>query len=75
MPSTIFISHAGEDTSRVRGIAELIEKGGLNVRLDRNELQEGDSFLSFMEDALRDADYCLLAWSKAAAASKWVQVE
>ena len=75
MPNTIFISHAGVDTPRVRNIAELIQKGGLNVRLDRNELQEGDSFLSFMEDSLKRSDYCLLAWSKAAAASKWVQVE
>ena len=75
MPSTIFISHAGADTARVRDIAGLIEKGGLRVRLDRNELQEGDSFLSFMEDALKSSDYCLLAWSKAAAGSKWVQVE
>jgi TIR domain len=75
MPSTIFISHAGADIPRVRIIAELIERGGLRVRLDRNELKEGDSFLSFMEDALRGSDYCLLAWSQAAAGSKWVQVE
>jgi hypothetical protein len=75
MPNTIFISHAGVDIPRVRMVAELIQKGGLNVRLDRNELKEGDSFLSFMEDALRSSDYCLLAWSKAAAGSKWVQVE
>ena len=75
MPNTIFISHAGADIPRVRLVAELIQKGGLKVRLDRNELQEGDSFLSFMEDALRGSDYCLLAWSKAAAGSKWVQVE
>jgi hypothetical protein len=75
MPNTIFISHAGADTPRIRNIAELMEKGGLHVRLDRNELQEGDSFLSFMEDALKGSDYCLLAWSKAAAGSRWVRVE
>ena len=41
MLSTIFISHPGVDTVRVRDIAELIEKGGFKVRLDLNELQEG----------------------------------
>ena len=75
MPTTIFISHAGADWDRVDGIANLLREQGLQLRLDRDELKQGDSFLSFMESALSTCDYCLLLWSAAAAKSKWVRVE
>jgi hypothetical protein len=75
MGSTVFLSHAGVDNPRVAPIASALQGGGLRVRLDRDELRQGDSFLSFMEDALKTSDYCLLLWSKAASESKWVRTE
>lgn len=73
--SNIFLSHAGADNPRVSPIASALEHEGLHVRLDRNELRQGDSFLSFMEQALKTSDYCLLLWSRAASESKWVRAE
>jgi hypothetical protein len=75
MGSTVFLSHAGVDSPRVSPIASALRDEGLRVRLDRDELRQGDSFLSFMEDALKTSDYCLLLWSKVASESKWVRTE
>ena len=75
MPTNIFISHAGADWERVEEISRQLRDHQLQVRLDREELKQGDSFLSFMESALSSCDYCLLLWSAAAARSKWVRVE
>lgn len=75
MKSTVFLSHAGVDSPRVSPIASALQDEGLRVRLDREELRVGDSFLSFMEDALKTSDYCFLLWSRAASESKWVSAE
>src|SRR5262249_13292066 len=39
------------------------------------ELTLGDSFLTFMNQALTISDYCLLLWSRSAAATPWVEME
>ena len=75
MGSTIFVSHAGSDSPKVAAIASALRAEHLRVRLDRDELRQGDSFLSFMEGALKTSDYCLLLWSRAASESDWVRVE
>lgn len=71
----MFISHAGSDSSRAAAVAEVLTGSGIDVRLDRKELCLGDSFLSFMNSALTDSDYCLLLWSRNAAGTPWVQME
>ncbi|MEJ7739260.1 MAG: toll/interleukin-1 receptor domain-containing protein [Chitinophagaceae bacterium] len=75
MGKTVFVSHAGSESDKAREIAGRLQQVDISVRFDRKELELGDSFLSFMEDALLNADYCLLLWSKAASRQKWVQVE
>jgi hypothetical protein len=75
MNTTVFISHAGADWSAVANVVSRLQEYGLHIRLDRHELELGDSFLRFMEEALASCDYCLLLWSAAAAQSKWVRVE
>lgn len=71
----MFISHAGADSARAAAVAEVLTSSGIGVRLDRKELCLGDSFLSFMNSALTDSDYCLLLWSRNAAGTPWVQME
>src|ERR1700681_1093949 len=75
MSQIVFISHAGADSAKAAAVAELLNRAGIEVRFDRQELRLGDSFLSFMESALSTADYCLLLWSKFAAGTPWVQLE
>jgi len=75
MAKTVFVSHAGSETPQAREIANVLLQADINVRFDRKELELGDSFLSFMEDAMSNSDYCLLLWSKAASLQKWVRVE
>src|SRR4051812_5216578 len=75
MASTVFVSHAGADALQAAAVANLLTASGVDVRYDRNELRLGDSFLAFMNGALAASDYCLLLWSRNAAATPWVQVE
>jgi hypothetical protein len=75
MAKTVFISHAGADSSKAVVVAGLLGQAEIDVRFDRQELRLGDSFLTFMESALLSADYCLLLWSRNAASTPWVRVE
>jgi TIR domain len=75
MTSTVFLSHAGADNPKAIAIANELRAEGLQVSLDREQLRQGDSFVSFMEQALKESNYCLLLWSLAASKSKWVEVE
>jgi len=75
MASTVFLSHAGADAARAAAVADLLTAAGIQTRFDRRELSLGDSFLAFMESALSDSDYCLLLWSRQAAATQWVKLE
>lgn len=75
LAQTVFVSHSGSDSARAAAVADLLTGSGIEVRLDRKELRLGESFLSFMNSALTDSDYCLLLWSKNAAQTQWVQME
>jgi hypothetical protein len=71
----VFISHAGADSAKAAAVAGVLNAADIDVRLDRQELRLGDSFLQFIESALAQSDYCLLLWSRNAAATPWVQLE
>ena len=75
MAKTVFVSHAGADAPQAATVANLLTTSGVDVRYDRDELRLGDSFLAFMNSALTASDYCLLLWSRHAAATPWVQLE
>jgi hypothetical protein len=75
MPHEVFISYAGADSQQAATVADALTGSGIDVRFDRKELNLGESFLSFMESALTDSDYCLLLWSQRAAATPWVRME
>jgi hypothetical protein len=71
----VFVSHAGADSLQAAAVADILTGSGIDTRFDRNELCLGDSFLSFMDSALADSDYCLLLWSRNAARTPWVRME
>jgi len=75
MSKIVFISHAGADSAKAAVVSQLLTQAEIVVRFDREELQLGDSFLTFTESALSSADYCLLLWSRSAAGTPWVQME
>jgi hypothetical protein len=75
MSQTIFISHAGADAAKAAIVAGHLKDAGIDARFDRAELLLGDSFISFMESALEQSDYCLLLWSQKASLTPWVKVE
>jgi hypothetical protein len=75
MPQTVFVSHAGPDTSIAAQVAAALTAESIAVRYDRNDLVLGESFLAFMEEALATSDYCLLLWSQHTAAARWVELE
>jgi hypothetical protein len=71
----VFVSHAGADTAKAVDITARLAAADVQVRLDRRDLEPGDSFIRYMEQALSTSDYCLLLWSRAAAQSDWVAME
>lgn len=75
MSKVVFISHAGVDLAKAATVANLLQQANIEARYNREELRIGDSFLTFIESALSDADYCLLLWSKSAARTEWVRLE
>ncbi len=75
MVSRIFISHSGDDSIVAMEVAQALEAAGLSAVLDRDRIQAGDSFITFMEGALSTSDSCLLLWSESASSSAWVQAE
>jgi TIR domain len=75
MQHEIFISHAGADSKQAAAVADALTGSGIGVGFDRNVLNLGESFLSFMESALADSNYCLLLWSQRAADTPWIQME
>lgn len=75
MAKTVFISHASADLPTVENVVNGLTVAGIEVLFDRQELRLGDSFLTFMENGMAVADYCLLLWSRSAAATEWVRLE
>jgi TIR domain len=75
MAKVIFLSHAGFDALKATAVAHELQCAGIDVRFDRQELCLGDGFLTFMDQALSTSDYCLLLWSRHAAAVQWVRME
>lgn len=75
MAKSIFISHANSESDRALAVSALLRAAGLEPVIDTDKVAGGDSFVSFMEEALADCDYCLLLWSAAAAQGDWVKEE
>jgi hypothetical protein len=75
MSVKIFLSHASSETEQAARVASLLSAGGLKPVIDADNVRPGDSFISFMNRAITDCDYCLLLWSRAASRGRWVREE
>jgi len=71
----IFISHASADKGVARQIAMALEKSGVSVWFDEQELLLGNSLANVISDAISSSDYMLVLLSPQSVASRWVQQE
>jgi len=71
----IFISHAWEDKELVRQLEKVLRAAGAEVWVDHAELRGGQNLPKRISNALEWCNTLLLIWSKAAADSRWVELE
>lgn len=69
--ASIFLSYAREDLAKARRLAAILEQRGHSVWWDR-QIRGGARFAGAIEDALRNADYVVVLWSKNSIGSAWV---
>lgn len=73
-PLQLFLSYSEDDVELVRQIAMNLAKIGYRVSYSR-DLSGGDSFVTFMDDTIRQCDYIVVLCSKHSLDSKWVFYE
>jgi hypothetical protein len=73
--ASIFISHAHEDKTLARPLAEALGRQGYRVWLDEAELRIGDSLVEKIADAIAEGDFVVAIVSPASLASKWCHQE
>ena len=71
----IFISYAREDAALVEDLRRGLLAHGLEVWDDVHEIALGDSILSSIDDALRNADAIVIVLSRSTQRSTWVSSE
>jgi hypothetical protein len=68
----VFISHASEDKADVaRPLTDLLEKAGLRVWLDDNELKLGDSLRAKIDQGLAESSFGVVIVSKSFLGKNW----
>jgi hypothetical protein len=72
--SDLFLSYAREDRETAERLARALEGEGWSVWWDR-ELVAGERFSRVIEEELRSARAVVVVWSRASAASPWVEAE
>ncbi len=76
MPSrTVFISYARTDRAAVDQAVDLLRAGGVRVFLDVASIEFGARWKDALMNALRRCERVMVFWSRAAAASEWVERE
>jgi hypothetical protein len=70
----VFLSYAGEDETRARELATALEQRGFSVFWDR-EIPPGQTWHSYIGEALTNARCVVVAWSRHSIASQWVLEE
>ncbi len=67
----LFISYAHEDESRIRPLVFALEQQGLSVFWDRR-IPTGQTWRSYIGQALIDASCVIVIWSQNSIVSSWV---
>lgn len=72
---TVFISYNHTDAAIADQVRDLLEAEGVDVILDRDDMQGGQNILSFIQESIKRADAVVSIVSKASLASGWVGEE
>lgn len=72
---TVFISYSRTDRDAVDQAVDLLRAGGVRVFLDIASIEFGDRWKDALQEALRRCERVMVFWSRAAAASEWVERE
>jgi hypothetical protein len=70
-----FLSHSSKDKAFVRQLAADLEKEGIGIWLDEQNILVGDSISEKIGQGLAESDYFLIALSNNSAESAWVKKE
>jgi len=70
----IFVSYAREDEGRVKNLVAALERQGWSVFWDRS-IPSGESWRSYIGQALDDARCVIVLWSRHSVNSSWVMEE
>ncbi|MBJ6982166.1 toll/interleukin-1 receptor domain-containing protein [Luteimonas sp. MC1572] len=70
-----FLSHSSVDKPFIRQLAADLTANGVDVWLDEQRIRVGDSIPERLAQGLAGSDYFLIAMSRHAASSAWVQKE
>lgn len=71
----VFISHSSQDRDFVHTLVSNLKNLGLSIWVDYAELQVGDSIVTGISNALREADYFMVILSRASIKSRWMTAE
>lgn len=71
----VFISHSNEDKLRVEEITSYLQKEGIDVFIDHDEIKPGDSIIEKISSILNTADAMVLFLSKSSIKSEWTKWE
>ncbi len=71
----IFISHAGQDRSLAKELAEDLQAQGFPVWVDVFEIEPSENWLNDIQEGLDHAGVVVVLWNKAADDSRWVKRE
>jgi hypothetical protein len=71
----IFISHDHSDKPFVHRLSRDLERFGYPVWIDEAEIKYGESLITKIHDAIKDADVIIVVISSTSVKSKWVAQE
>jgi hypothetical protein len=71
----VFISYSSKDRETVAAIATAYQAAGVEHFFDRTSLKSGEEWSPRLRKEIDRADLFHLCWSRAAAASEWVEKE
>jgi len=74
MPS-VFLSYARADAARVTALEQILREQGIEIWRDQESLYGGQQWPKAIGEAIASHDFFLLAWSRTAASSHFVEFE